>query len=84
MKIGEDRGLEILERLLVRYLGGIDNPLAQGLLTRRSPEAAIRLEPQGSNSWNFTARGFYKRVKRLRSAFLPRRRAGIAQNGRIA
>ena len=55
-KIEEDRGLEILERLLVRYLGGAGNPLAQALLTRPGPEVAIRLEMQSSHSWNFTDR----------------------------
>jgi nitroimidazol reductase NimA-like FMN-containing flavoprotein (pyridoxamine 5'-phosphate oxidase superfamily) len=54
--IEEDRGLEILERLLDRYLGGTGNPLAQGLLTRPGPEVAIRLEPQSSYIWNFTER----------------------------
>jgi len=54
--IEEDRGLEILERLLIRYIGGVDNQLAQGLLTRPGPEVAIRLEPQSSYSWNFTDR----------------------------
>ena len=56
VKIDEDRGLEVLERLLVRYLGGIENKLAQGLLTRPGLEVAIQLEPQSCFSWNFTDR----------------------------
>lgn len=55
-RIVADRGSEILERLLVRYLEGVDNPLAQGLLTRSGPEVAIRLEPQSYFCWNFTDR----------------------------
>ena len=55
-KIDEYRGLEILERLLVRYLGGLNNSLAKGLLTRPNPEVAIRLEPQSSYTWNFSGR----------------------------
>ncbi len=54
--IEEDRGLEILERLLVRYLGGIESSLAKDLLNRPGSEVAIRLEPQSSYSWNFTNR----------------------------
>ena len=55
-KIEADRGLEILERLLDRYMDGVDSTLAQGLLSRPGPEVAIRLEPQSSFSWNFTDR----------------------------
>ena len=50
------RGLEILEQLLLRYLGTVDNSLAQKLLTRSVPEVAIRLELQSSYTWNFTDR----------------------------
>ena len=55
-RIAEDRGLEILERLLNRYLGSVENQLAQGLLSRSDPEVAIRLEPQSLYKWNFTDR----------------------------
>lgn len=54
--IDPHRGEEILERLLVRYMGGVDNPLAKMLLARPSPEVAIRLDPQNFYSWNFTSR----------------------------
>ena len=50
------RGPEILERLLRRYLGGIDNPLAQQLLGKKESEVAIRLEPQSEYVWNFGER----------------------------
>jgi hypothetical protein len=55
-RIDEERGLDVLERLLVRYLGGTNNKLAQDLLTRPDPEVAIRVEPQSYYSWNFTGR----------------------------
>jgi hypothetical protein len=54
--IDETRGIEILERLLFRYLGDIDNPLAKNLLSRSIPEVAIRLEPQRIFTWDFTKR----------------------------
>ena len=50
------RGPEILERLLHRYLGGIDNPLAEQLLSKKESEVAIRLEPQSQYVWNFGER----------------------------
>jgi len=54
--IDQDRGAEILERLLFRYLGGVDNPLTKKLLGRSAFEIAIRLEPQNFYTWNFTNR----------------------------
>lgn len=54
--IVEGRGVEILERLLHRYLGGIDNPLAEQLLSRQESEVAIRLEPESRYVWNFGER----------------------------
>lgn len=54
--IDQETGWQVLERLLVRYVGGTDNPLAQTLLNRDEPEVAIRLEPQSFHSWNFNRR----------------------------
>lgn len=54
--IEPERGLEILRRLLTRYLGGTDSPLAQQLLGRSRPEVAIRLSPQSLHTWNFANR----------------------------
>jgi len=54
--IKPETGLKVLERLLDRYMGSTDNPLAQKLLNRNEPEVAIRLEPQSFHSWNFTER----------------------------
>jgi hypothetical protein len=54
--IEKTRGIEILEKLLHRYVGGIDNPLAKSLLSRRESEVAIRLELKRMHSWNFSQR----------------------------
>jgi nitroimidazol reductase NimA-like FMN-containing flavoprotein (pyridoxamine 5'-phosphate oxidase superfamily) len=54
--IDQERGLEILERLLRRYMGGTENALAQQLLSRSQPEVAIRLTPSSYHTWNFTDR----------------------------
>ena len=54
--INLERGIEILERLLVRYTGDSHNSLAQNLLTRPVPEAAIQLMPQRIFTWNFSNR----------------------------
>lgn len=54
--IEPQRGIEILQRLLIRYLGNDNNQLAQKLLSRSTPEVAIRLDLQSSSTWNFTNR----------------------------
>lgn len=54
--IDNKRGNEILERLLIRYLGGIDNPLGHKLLRRKSPEVALCLTPKQMFTWNYTRR----------------------------
>ncbi len=54
--IDQQRGLEILELLLDRYLGGKDNVLAETLLKNSSDEVAIRLDPINLFSWNFSSR----------------------------
>ena len=50
------RGWEILERLLVRYLGGTDNKLAQRLLSRQVDEVALVLTPSTLYTWNYGSR----------------------------
>jgi nitroimidazol reductase NimA-like FMN-containing flavoprotein (pyridoxamine 5'-phosphate oxidase superfamily) len=55
-QLDDSRGMEVLERLLVRYLGGTDNQLARTLLSRQEPETAIILEPVWVSSWNFSKR----------------------------
>lgn len=54
--IDQETGIQVLEQLLIRYVGGTDNPLAQTLLSRDVPEVAIRLEPQSFHTWNFSQR----------------------------
>jgi nitroimidazol reductase NimA-like FMN-containing flavoprotein (pyridoxamine 5'-phosphate oxidase superfamily) len=54
--LDESQGPNTLERLLRRYLGGLDTPLAQKLLARRQNEVAIIIEPANLFSWNFTTR----------------------------
>lgn len=54
--IEPDRGPAILEKLLVRYLGGTDSSLAQKLLAKSDTEVAIRLEPVNIHTWDFTPR----------------------------
>lgn len=54
--IDEQRGNEILDLLLERYLGGRDNRLAQQLLKNSADEVAIRLDPVRVFSWDFSAR----------------------------
>lgn len=50
------RGDEILRKLLRRYLGGEDAPLARRLLARGEPELAIGIEVERLTSWDFTRR----------------------------
>lgn len=50
------QGGVVLERLLRRYVGSLDTPLALRLLQRRENEVAIMLEPVNLFSWNFTER----------------------------
>jgi len=54
--LDDGRGKEVLERLLVKYLGGTDNRLARSLLARADDETAIILEPHQVFSWNFSNR----------------------------
>jgi len=54
--IDEKIGALILEQLLVRYLGGIDNALARKLLAKRKNEVAIVLKPVNIFTWDFSPR----------------------------
>lgn len=49
-------GGEVLERLLVRYLGSTSNALSQKLLAHRDTELAIVITPRSITKWNFTKR----------------------------
>lgn len=54
--LNEGRGKEILEILLVRYLGGTDSSLAKRLLARSENEVAIEIEPRTLFTWDYSAR----------------------------
>jgi hypothetical protein len=56
VQLDETIGFPILERLLVRYLGGTDNQLAENLLAKADNEVAIVLSPVQVFSWNFSRR----------------------------
>ena len=49
-------GAEVLKKLLVRYLGFIENSLARKLLAKRDSEVAIILEPSQIFTWDFSDR----------------------------
>lgn len=49
-------GGEVLELLLHRYLGSLENPLARELLSRKGTETAIILKPVQVFSWDFSKR----------------------------
>lgn len=54
--INEQVGGVILETLLNRYLGGVDNPLAKDLLSKKDKEIAIILKPLQVFTWDFSDR----------------------------
>ncbi len=56
VELDQDAGRSTLERLLVRYLGGIDSPLARKLLAQADDEVCIRIRPRSIVSWDFGAR----------------------------
>jgi len=49
-------GEEILKKLLMRYLGSLEVPLAQKLLKDADTEVAIMLKPITLASWDFSKR----------------------------
>ncbi|MBW2493280.1 MAG: pyridoxamine 5'-phosphate oxidase family protein [Deltaproteobacteria bacterium] len=52
----DDRGEEILRKLIDRYLGNSNSALARFLLARADSETAIAIEPQSLISWDFRER----------------------------
>jgi nitroimidazol reductase NimA-like FMN-containing flavoprotein (pyridoxamine 5'-phosphate oxidase superfamily) len=54
--LDDDRGAQVLERLLHRYAVAPSSRLGHTLLARAHDETAIRLVPQSILSWDFTAR----------------------------
>lgn len=55
-EIDETSGAEVLERLLERYVGDLDAPLARQLLRRSDSEVAIVIKPLQVFAWDFTDR----------------------------
>jgi nitroimidazol reductase NimA-like FMN-containing flavoprotein (pyridoxamine 5'-phosphate oxidase superfamily) len=51
-----DDDLATLRKLLLRYQGSTDGPLARLLLGRTTPEVRLRLDPTELTSWDFTRR----------------------------
>lgn len=47
---------DLLERLILRYLGDTDSALARWLLARRAEEMVISLAPRTLSSWDYRAR----------------------------
>jgi nitroimidazol reductase NimA-like FMN-containing flavoprotein (pyridoxamine 5'-phosphate oxidase superfamily) len=54
--IEPEKGADVLEILLNRYLDGTDNQLARGLLSKKDREVAIRIAPVNITTWNFKDR----------------------------
>lgn len=54
--IDDQIGVEVLEKLLHRYVGGLDNTLARKLLAKSETEVALVIEAVQVFSWNFTPR----------------------------
>jgi hypothetical protein len=54
--LSDSGGAAMLERLLQRYLGGVDSTLAQWLLSRSEEELLITLTPRRLFSWDYRQR----------------------------
>lgn len=55
-RIDDKLGVEILEKLLIRYLGDTNNDLAKKLLANSEAEVAIVIEPIRIFTWDFSDR----------------------------
>jgi nitroimidazol reductase NimA-like FMN-containing flavoprotein (pyridoxamine 5'-phosphate oxidase superfamily) len=54
--IDADEEKAMLRRLLTRYLGGTDSPLAERLLDPARDEVRIRVDPVRLHSWDYSRR----------------------------
>ena len=54
--LDRDAGPATLDRLLVRYLGGVESPLAETLRAAADDEVCVRLQPVTLTSWDFRDR----------------------------
>jgi nitroimidazol reductase NimA-like FMN-containing flavoprotein (pyridoxamine 5'-phosphate oxidase superfamily) len=55
-RLSSERGEQVLDILLDRYLGRRDSPLAQRLLAKRNTEVAIEITPVTLFVWDYTDR----------------------------
>lgn len=51
-----EQGAQQLERLLLRYLGSLEAPLARRLRRKGASEVAIAITPRWARGWDFTER----------------------------
>ncbi len=49
-------GAQVLDRLLIRYLGSVDTPLGERLRATAADEVCFRLRPVSITSWDFRRR----------------------------
>ena len=56
VRLHEQGGLDMLERLVRRYLGSTDTSFARWLLNRDDPEVALSIEPDWITAWDYGAR----------------------------
>ena len=56
VSIERDAGAATLDRLLERYLGGVDSPLATRLRADAHDEVSLRLRPVSLTSWDYGRR----------------------------
>jgi len=54
--LSDSGGAAMLRRLLERYLGGVDSPLAKWLLSRSEDELLITVTPRRLFSWDYRQR----------------------------
>jgi hypothetical protein len=54
--ISQERGVDVLERLIDRYLGNCESDFARWLLKRASNEVAMKIEPTWITAWDFSPR----------------------------
>ena len=55
-EIDETRGKDVLDQVLLRYLGSLELPLAKQLRADADKEVAIVLQLQMVYSWDYTKR----------------------------
>lgn len=56
VELDHQTGSATLDRLLIRYLGGISNPLGDRLRAHAEDEVCLRLRPVSMKSWDFGSR----------------------------